>query len=498
MISLLIIEDEAAHRELIEANLQLAPPDSFHCAFAASIAEATTALARNIPDLILLDLSLPDSEIQQTLPRMLPVAGDLPIIVLTSLDDRQTIMGMIQQGAKDCIPKTMLHGGFLERSIRFCLDRESALRQRLQSERELERVASFRDLYQQSPVSIAVTDLQGTLLEANPAFANLLHQPIQHLLGQSIITALHPEQNNLAEALRAVASNNVPETTVEFSFPHQKGQTAWTSLSVRPIHWTHHQAALLCCLYDLTERKSAELRIQNALQSARDANQAKSGLMAMLAHDVRSPVSSMISMVSLLEDLPIPTKDRECLQAISDSGHKVLSLIEDIMEFSSIESGRIRIQPQPVRVDDLLRAAVSQHRNAANQRNLHITCHTDLLHPVHRLDPQRVDQILQNFLTNALKFTPPHGRISVSATENEQYLVLAVADTGIGIDPAEQAHLFQPFSQANQNIRRQYGGTGLGLSITKELASLMQGSVHLQSAMGQGSTFSLLLPANPA
>lgn len=499
MISLLIIEDEATHRELIEANLHLAPDDPFHCSFAASLAEATTALAhKKKPDLILLDLSLPDSEIQQTLPRMLPIADNVPIIVLTSLDDRQTIMGMIQQGAKDCIPKTMLRGGFLERSVRFCLDREAAVQQRLQSERELERVASFRDLYQQSPISIAVTDLQGTLIEVNPAFAQLLLQPVNQLIGQSIITTLHPEQNNLAEALQAVASNSSPETTIEIRFPNQKGQPVWASLSVRPIQWTHHKAALLCCLYDLTARKSAELRTQRALQSAREANQAKSGLMAMLAHDVRAPVSSMISMVSLLEDLPIPAEDHQCLQAISASGYQVLSLIEDIMEFSAIESGKIRIAPQPVYVPELLQSSLAAHQAAAHQRLLHLACRNNLRHPVHRLDQHRVGQILQNFLTNALKFTPPHGRIDLSATETDQQLVFAVADTGIGIDPAEQAHLFQPFSQANESIRRQYGGTGLGLSITKELAALMKGSVTLRSTPGKGSTFSLLLPAKPA
>jgi len=495
MIKLLLIEDDPDHRELIEAQLSLAPEGAFAVQCCMRLGEGIAYLSDHQADLVLLDLSLPDSAVNETLPRFHDHYPHLPVIVLTSLDDRETIMGMIRNGASDCVPKTMLRGGLLERSIRFTLDRLAITRDSLEKQLELETVKSFKLLFDNSPIGFLVKTVEGRVLEANEAFCKLTGYARGELIGSDSSHLTQPRyREETRDAISRISEGQVEELRFEKQYLRKDGKAVWASVFMQPIDWGGERASILVSVYDLSERKEAEARVLDALGQAEEANRAKTGLLAMLGHDIRSPVTSMMSVAYMLEEAALSEEEKQCVENLSEVGHNLLHLIDDILEFSRIDSGKITITPESIHVPDLLESLIREFHELAKRRGIQLQTQCDLRRDIQELDTHRVSQILRNLLSNAVKFSPEGGNVTLGVNEDEGFLIFTVVDEGIGISPEEQAHLFKPFSQANASIRRKYGGTGLGLSLCSQITALMEGQIFLESEPGKGSTFRVVLP----
>ncbi len=244
------------------------------------------------------------------------------------------------------------------------------------------------------------------------------------------------------------------------------------------------------------ERAAALAEAEAARQKAELASNAKSEFLANMSHEIRTPLNSVLGFSELLEREITNPRHREYLDAINSSGNALLALINDILDLSKIEAGRLLLQPEPVRLASLSRTVENMFREKARQKGLELRVRIDASLPEWvQLDEIRVRQVLFNLIGNALKFTE-RGHVGVEISQAPETrldgrfdLILAVSDTGIGIPEEDQHRVFAPFEQQSGQRQRKYGGTGLGLAITRRLVELMDGEITLSSVPGQGSTF---------
>ncbi len=245
------------------------------------------------------------------------------------------------------------------------------------------------------------------------------------------------------------------------------------------------------------ERSQAELR-EKAEELAR-ASRYKSDFLANMSHELRTPLNAALIMARLLAENRtgnLTSEQVKYAETIESSGKDLLNLINDVLDLSKIEAGRLDIRPRKVALSGFLEKIAGAFRPAAEAKGLALSSHLAPEAPVEiETDPQRLEQVLNNFLSNAIKFTD-HGEVALTVGPGADGRVrFSVRDSGIGIEPEQQEIIFESFRQASGTAERGMGGTGLGLSIARELARLLGGDIRLESAPGAGSTFTLSLPA---
>ena len=245
---------------------------------------------------------------------------------------------------------------------------------------------------------------------------------------------------------------------------------------------------------DISDRRDAERALALAATEAQAANQAKSAFLAAMSHEIRTPLNGVLGMAQAMGMEDLSPHQRERLNVISQSGESLLAILNDLLDLSKIEAGKLELEETDFDIDQVARGAHDTFAALAASKDLDFELTvTPRARGVYRGDPLRLRQILHNLISNAVKFTETGG-VSVTVGRNRAgHLTLRVRDTGIGIAADKAANLFQKFEQADASTTRRFGGTGLGLAICRDLAEMMGGSITVRSSPGQGAAFDVAL-----
>jgi PAS domain S-box-containing protein len=439
------------------------------------------------------------------------------VIGRTSLDlgiwdrpaDRERFVTVLrEQGAVTDLP-TVFAGRAGERfsmlvsAARFVLDRRDYVVINARDVTASEQARMEREaILQGASIGIAVTR-ERVFVQANPAFEQMYGFAPGTLVGRPgrAIWASDEEYEQVGRDIGPALARGEP-IEIECTAQRQDGRTFVARILGRAIDpRAPATGGTVWIVEDVTERREVERAMARARDEAEAASRAKSAFLANTSHELRTPLNGMLGFAQLarMPDLDEATRQRY-LEHIVESAQSLAAIISDILDLSKIEAGRLEIERAPFDLHGLLAALQRTYGALASARGLALTLEIDPVLPRRLVgDALRLRQVLSNFLSNALKFTE-HGSIALVARLEDGAARFEVRDSGPGIDPAVQARLFRPFTQADGSTTRRYGGTGLGLSICRELAHLMGGEVGVASAPGQGSTFwaALPLPAAPA
>jgi PAS domain S-box-containing protein len=345
-----------------------------------------------------------------------------------------------------------------------------------------------RSLFESQGDLIVLRDAEGRITFVNDAYCELARQPRSVLLG-SKFTFTVLEQG---------------DTALEANGTRIHDQKIGSSLGPRWIAWREglvrsdagQPAEMRCVGRDVTDRAETERALAEARDQADAANRAKSRFLAMASHEIRTPLNGILGMSGLLLDTPLTPEQMTYAKAVKTSGDALLSLIEELLDYSKIEAGKIDLEHRPFALATMIEDITELLAPRAQARKLEIAAYVDERLPTEVVgDAARLRQVLLNLAGNAIKFTSTGGvALIVEPGIWPGEISFLVRDTGIGIAPEAQERIFREFEQADERIARSYGGTGLGLSISERIVKRMGGRITLESKLGAGSTVEVSIP----
>lgn len=326
------------------------------------------------------------------------------------------------------------------------------------------------------------------------------------------IENFHPEDiENVRELLNRKNIKHLIETGGELYFEsriirkEQENQYQWFAFTFQGVPKEgQNPGKLMVFIKNIDqvkrEEKEKRLALEDALVVAKQAGEAKELFMSRMSHEIRTPLNVIIGYMTIAKsNIYNPVKQKECLEKSEFAAHHLLSIINDVLDISAIESGKMKIAHEHFNIKQLLAGITSIFHTQAREKEVEFCVKLDNLTEENLIgDQMRLNQILMNLLSNAVKFTPSGGHVTLSISqktlhEEKVYLKIEVADTGIGISEKYKARIFQPFEQQDVSTAQRFGGTGLGLSITKNLIAMMEGTINVTSEEGKGTVFTVNL-----
>jgi PAS domain S-box-containing protein len=380
---------------------------------------------------------------------------------------------------------------------------EQELRERELAEQALRASENqFRSVTESANDAIIIADLEGRILRWNEAAHRYFGYREEEALGQPVAMLIPPRLRGAHETavarLRAGGLPRLIDRTLEVQGLHKNGTEVPLEISLST--WCSDDGTYYSgILRDITERQRAEQELQRAKEAAEVGNRAKGDFLANMSHEIRTPMNAVIGMTGLLLDTPLDERQREFVETIRISGDHLLTVINEILDLSKIESGHLELEASHFDVRRCVEEAVELIAPRALEKGLALRQRIAAdVPPLVSSDAGRLRQVLVNLIDNAVKFTergtvdvevaaraPEHGDAGRAVCE----LHFLVRDTGFGIPSREFERLFEPFTQADASVTRRFGGTGLGLTISKRLCERLGGRIWVESEVGQGSTF---------
>jgi len=359
----------------------------------------------------------------------------------------------------------------------------------------------FRAVIDIIPSWIFATNRNGSVTLANSAFAEACGTTVAEMEGK-LYQSIGASQKEI-DCIRAddlsLMDGNAAMTLSERKFQTASKDQRWIQFTKFRFPGVGSDTKILTIGADYTERKEADNTLRNAKEQAEAANRSKTEFLANMSHELRTPLNAIIGFAEMIEKgLLGPIENRryhEYAFNIGESGQHLLSIINDILEVSKIEAGQVEIQEQIVDVCQIVSDVVRIVRTRADEQNLELTVHVEKRLPNLQADERKVKQVLLNLLSNAIKFTPPGGTVRISAAILPAgSLRIRIADTGVGISEADIPRVLARFGQVEHEMTRLHSSTGLGLPLATGLVELHDGSLELESTVGEGTTVTVTFP----
>ena len=478
---ILIVDDEINAVRMLRGLLI---PDGYNVLTAHSGAEALTVAMRETPDVVLLDVMMPDMDGYEVCAKLradLRLAN-VPILLLTALDDQESRIHGLEAGADDFISKPF--DSFELRARLRTITRLNRFRQLYEERARLEAAIAY------APYGVVLAELDGQILQRNAAFVRLL-APIATEIDN--FYSYLPAETAL-KLKQSIASDPITLTPLETALNVALNPATVVEISFALVPWEGRRIVHFV-VRDLTEAK----QFTEARQIAEAANQAKSEFLASMSHELRTPLNVILGMAEILRKKTLGELNRdqqESVASVEESGRYLLSLINDILDLSKIEAGMLQLDIQEAAVRDVVESSLRFVREAAHRKKITLesSYRQEILY-LH-VDARRLKQILVNLLANSVKFTPEGGHITIEVSQpiDRHQISFSVQDNGIGIDEKDLPKLFKSFQQIDSALNRKYAGTGLGLSLVKRMTEMHGGTVAVASKPGQGARFTITLP----
>ncbi|AFZ02493.1 AAA family ATPase [Calothrix sp. PCC 6303] len=358
----------------------------------------------------------------------------------------------------------------------------------------------FRELVENISDLIYSITPEGNFSYLSPQFYDLFGYEVDLFLHQSLGVLIHPEDlPHIISANQQLFNTGEKQTGLEFRMKHQAGYWVWVTCNNAPMFDPlGNIIGFYGILRDISDRKQAELQLQQTNEELIRATRLKDEFLANMSHELRTPLNAILGMTeALTEEVFGAVNERQLksLETIEGSASHLLEVISDILDVAKIESGHLELKCAPTSVNHICQSSITFIKQQAHIKRITIETKFPPNLPDWMGDERRIRQAMINLLNNAVKFTPEGGRITLEVKNSEPgFLQVSITDTGIGISPQNIKKLFQPFIQIDSSLNRQYDGTGLGLALVKRIVELHGGSVGLTSEVGVGSCFSFKLP----
>ncbi|TGL88796.1 response regulator [Leptospira congkakensis] len=352
--------------------------------------------------------------------------------------------------------------------------------------------------------AVLTTDENGIVNRLNPVAEELTGWTEKEALGHNVneilkLIQIKSESPKAVPIYEVLSTGNPKSEKQDSILIHRNGRKINISENYTPIrNKAGRIIGSILVFRDISEEFAAKAILEKAKENAELANKAKDSFLATMSHEIRTPLSGLIGMLELLTQTVLSIDQKTMVQNALASGNSLLRILSDILDWSKIEEGKLELSLQPTSISRLLSDVVTTYAHIASSKGLILSYTIDEnIANAHLMDPLRLSQIINNFVSNGIKFTAK-GNIKVSAKlvknlTHAQQIQFSVTDTGIGLSKKDQSRLFQTYTQATADTARLYGGTGLGLAISRRLADLLDGNITIDSKPGIGSTFSFTL-----
>ena len=369
----------------------------------------------------------------------------------------------------------------------------------------------YRAAFRNNPDAIFVIDAESRIVDANPAAERLAQLDRLALVASSLSQLAPPDTRkvHIETILALVGNGSVHRPHLRFQgsrgaivdtevYGTTVGRRLWQVLA-RDIRCRIDVESKLLALKEVLEARVGERtsELKRANEALATAGRMKEHFLASMTHELRTPLNSVLGLAdALLEGVygDLDDQQRQILETMRDSGHHLLDLINDILDMSKIEAGRLELDLRSISVTEVCQTCLRMVRMIAYGKRIGTWMRVDPKFTIVVADERRLKQILVNLISNAVKFTPPGGRAGIEAWTQGELVYFSVMDTGIGIATPDLRRIFEPFTQIDSSLSRQQEGTGLGLALVRKLAELHGGRIDVDSEPGQGSRFTVILP----
>jgi PAS domain S-box-containing protein len=488
-LEILIVEDDEVDRMIIKRAIKSSGLN-IDVSFAEDAESGLKATTGRCFDCIFLDYNLPGGTGLDLMKKIKSEGNASPIIIVTSHGDENIAVEAMKNGAIDYIPKSLMSGEGLTQSLRMVVKLKNAELEKEKVERALlETEHRLHAIVANTPIVLFALDDKGVFTLFEGKGVEELGLDKSRIIGKTIHSFIYllPQIEGIFE--RAIAGENV---TAILELGPKFYQAYYTPILDR---FTQKVTGVIGVSYDITGHKKAEEELMNAKQVAEEAAKLKEQFLANMSHEIRTPMNGIIGLSRILAGTVLNKEQERYLNSIITSSDNLMVIINDILDLSKIEAGKMSFESTPFRMEEVIQHSMELFEPKASERNLEFRTDIDPGIPSALSgDPVRLGQILNNLVGNAIKFTN-RGHVIVSARmrsnrENSVTIDFSVRDTGIGIPERSLATIFESFTQASSDTSRKFGGTGLGLTIVKRLVELQGGSIRVESREGEGTQFS--------